>query len=482
MARWDFAIALDPAARKPLFAQIAGAIADAVRSGRLRPGDRLPGSRGLARSLGVHRNTVLAALDELAAEGWTESVAARGVFVSRALPDPALRRPAGRARSGPATARAGFDLLPVPARVDLAPPVDLLLVSGGAPDVRLVPTAAIARAYRSAMRLTPELLAYRGPEGHPRLRAALAMMLSATRGMTATADDLLITRGSQMGLDLVARTLLRPGDVVAIEALGYRPAWVALAHSGAELVPIPVDGEGLCVDALAELAARRPVRALYLTPHHQYPTTVTLSAGRRLALLELARRHRIAVVEDDYDHEFHYDGRPVVPLAASDDAGVVIYLGTLSKILAPGLRLGYMVAPRPFLDQAATHRTYVDRQGDQVLELAIAELLEDGEVQRHARRMRRIYQGRRDCLASALRDRLAGAARFTVPPGGMAMWVGIDAEVNRFARRCEKRGVCIYTARQLAFDGRVRPYVRLGFAAHDEAELKTAVARMAAAL
>ena len=251
-------------------------------------------------------------------------------------------------------------------------------------------------------------------------------MLAATRGLAAGPDDLLITRGSQMALELVARALVTPGDVVAVEAIGYVPARAAFALAGARLVPMPVDGQGLDVDALEALARRGPVRAVYLTPHHQYPTTVTLSPGRRLRLLEVARAHRIAVIEDDYDHEFHYDGRPVLPLASVDRAGVVVYVGTLSKILAPGLRIGYVVAPAPLLERLATLRAVLDTQGDPAIEDAVAELLEDGEVQRHVRRVRRIYRDRRDALADALRRDLAGHVSFDVPAGGVAFWARLD--------------------------------------------------------
>jgi hypothetical protein len=158
----------------------------------------------------------------------------------------------------------------------------------------------------------------------------------------------------------------------------YRPAWRTLADTGAELAPVPVDSQGLVVDALAELIERRPIRAVYVTPHHQYPTTVTLSAGRRMALLELARRRRFAIIEDDYDHEFHYEGRPILPLASADDSGVVLYVGTLSKVLAPGLRVGYLIAPRAIRDWVIALRFDIDRQGDRLGDRALAELIEDG--------------------------------------------------------------------------------------------------------
>jgi GntR family transcriptional regulator/MocR family aminotransferase len=499
MRGWELAVDLTSESEQPLFLRLARAISDDVRRGRLRPGDALPGSRTLARALGVHRNTVLAAYAELAAEGWITTAEAAGTFVSPALPDVEPRRAAGTTTRTTMPARLGFEL-----RRDARPQAlddaaarlldaradssnrrsKLMSLAGGVPDVRLLPTAPLARAYRRALRRQgPQLLGYGDARGHARLRTALASMLSALRGLAAGEDDVVLTRGSQMALDLVARALLAPGDVVAVEGLGYRPAWAALSSTGARLVPVPVDANGVDVDALAELAERAPLRAVYVTPHHQYPTTAVLAAGRRLRLLELARARHIAVIEDDYDFEFHYEGRPVLPLAASDRDGVVVYVGTLSKILAPSLRLGFLVAPPPLLERVTELRLAIDRQGDAVVECAVAELIEDGELQRHARRMRRVYQGRRDALAEALRRRLGGALAFDLPAGGMALWARADGiDVDAWATRARARGVAFHPARSFAFDGRSRPAMRLGFAAWSEAELTEAVRRLATAL
>jgi GntR family transcriptional regulator/MocR family aminotransferase len=249
-------------------------------------------------------------------------------------------------------------------------------------------------------------------------------------------------------------------------------------------LPIPVDRDGLDVDALAKTCEQNKVRAVYVTPHHQYPTMATLTAGRRLALLELARKQRFAIIEDDYDHEFHYEGRPVLPLASVDRAGVVIYIGTLAKILAPGLRLGYVVAPRALLERLAANRFYVDRQGDYAVEAAVAKLIDDGEVQRHARRARRIYHARRDFLVTALRRAFAQVLYFETPPGGMAIWAKADAQVDvdGWCERAAKRGVVFSPAGHFSFDSKPRQELRLGFAALDETELADAVKRLRASL
>ena len=485
-ATWTFSVALDSRSRDPIFLQIARAVADDVRRGRLKPGARLPGTRDLARTLGVHRNTVVAAYDELAAEGWIETAEAAGTFVSRSMPEVSPVR--FTAQQGPPgiPRRAGFSLsadgLP---SMHTPPGPRVLRMSGGIPDVRLVPGTALARAYRRAVtRHATDVLSYAEPQGHRRLRAALADMLAATRGVAAGADDVLVTRGSQMALDLTARSLVEPGDVVAFEALGYHPAWEAFRAHGAKLVSVPVDREGLDVAALAALARRGRVRAVYVTPHHQYPTMVTMSAARRLALLELARRERIAVIEDDYDHEFHFEGRPVLPLASADTAGVVIYVGTLAKILAPGPRLGYVVAPANVLERMTAHRYNLDRQGDRAVEHAVAELFEDGEIQRHVSRARRLYHARRDAVADAFRRRLGHAVTFDMPNGGLAFWTRVSPDVDPDAwhERALARGVIFLPGRVLDFAGRKIPFARFGYAPLDEREIAEAVRRLGQAL
>ena len=478
----DFVVALDPTSELPVYLQIARAIADDVRRARLRPGDALPGSRTLARTLKVHRNTVLAAYTELVAEGWVTTEMAGGTFVAN---DPPTHSRLGGLRSG---------LAPAPAYPLAAPLFNdnpptyrpgFLLLARGLPNVRLLPTVAIARAYRRVLaRDGRELLTYGHPRGHPRLRAALASMLSTARGIPASADTVLVTRGSQMALDLTARALFAPGDIVAVEALGQRASWNAFRYAGARLVPVAVDDDGIRVDALTEIVARHPLRAIYVTPQNQFPTTAVLSPERRVQLLSFAQRHRVVVIEDDYDHEFRYDGRPLMPLASGDRAGVVVYVGTLSKVLAPGLRVGFVVAPQPVIDRLAAIRIANDLQGDLAVQCAMAELFETGEFGRHIRRMRRTYRSRRDALAAALETELGNVVQFAVPAGGMALWARVaqGVDIDEWAHSASALGVIFRGGRPYAFADEPVPCTRLGFTFHNEAELRDAVRRMAVAL
>lgn len=467
----DTVLTLEPAdgTDVPLYVRIGRALVAEIVRGRLRPGARLPGSRSLAASLGVHRNTVLAAYAELVAEGWLAAQPSGGTFVSAHLPERAPKR-----FSSAAPLRASVPARPAFALGDDGGRGETFdfersRLASAVPDVRLVPRELLARAVRRVLKRKPGLLDYGDAFGEPALRHAVAQLGTAQRGLCAHADDVLITQGSQMALDLVARALVRPGDVVAVEALSYGPAREAFRRAGAQLLAVPVDARGMVVSKLEG----RGVRLVYVTPHHQYPTTVTLAPERRLALLALARRERFAIVEDDYDYEFHYEGRPVLPLASADTAGSVIYVGTLSKLLAPALRIGFVVAPRPLLGRLAALRSHADRHGDRVLQAAVAELIEDGELARHARRMRTVYQLRRDTFVDALERRLGGAIELTRPAGGMAVWFDAAAnlDVDAWSSRCAAHGLAFPTTRVFAVGAVDRAGGRWAFASSTEAEL-----------
>jgi GntR family transcriptional regulator/MocR family aminotransferase len=481
MGLWTFPVALGSQPGVPVYLLIARGIRADIERGRLLPGASLPGSRTLAKTLGVHRNTVLAAFRELQAEGW---ITTAGNLTRVAAPLPGPRPGALAPKAGP-PAGLGFDLepSPEPALVTGPLPPGTLAFHTGLPDLRLVPATLLARAFGRALR-TRALLGYGDPWGDPQLREALAGLLSGIRGLAAGAGRLMVTGGSQMGLDLVARTLLKPGDRVAVEDPGYPPAWVTLRAAGAVLLPLPVDAGGLRLEALEAELLRAPLRALYCTPQHQFPTTVTLEPGRRRRLLELAARHRFAVIEDDYDCEFPFDGSTVLPLASADPGGVVVHLGSLSKVLAPGLRIGFATGPAQVLEGLARRRCSADRQGNQVLERALAELLEDGELQRHVRKMFRVYRTRRAALAEALRSLLGGVVEFSLPTGGMGIWAAVDpaVDVAAWTARALARGVLPESGIQFDFHGRPRSNLRLGFSSLDEEELWEAVRRLRAAL
>ncbi|MEZ4319351.1 MAG: aminotransferase class I/II-fold pyridoxal phosphate-dependent enzyme [Myxococcota bacterium] len=461
------------ASEGPRYLALADAIVRDIRSGRLARGAVLPGSRVLAERLGLHRNTVLRSLTELTAQGWLTAVAGSGTRVAADLPvEPAS--------TGVPAVLAGFRL-PTrgPPALPLEPHTPFRFVAGQ-PDLRLLPLQSLARAYRRALAGRGRgLVDYGDPQGSYRLRSSLSGWLAAHRSLAIEPERLLLTRGAQQALYLAAHTLFEPGDRVAVEAYGYRPAWAALRSAGVELVPVPVDADGLDVEALRGIP---DLRGVYVTPHHQYPTGAMLSAPRREALLRLASEQRFCVLEDDYDHEFHWHGHPVAPLAARDRYGVVVYIGTLSKAFAPGLRVGWMSAPGDAITRLTHLRRLIDRQGDRVVEHAVAQLVDDGELQRHIRRMHRTYRERRSVLLERIAVDLPELVP-TDPPGGLGIWCAAPAiDVDAWQAEALKGGVLFQTAKAFRMDGQSEAAVRLGFPAHDPTEIRDGIGRLAGVL
>ena len=459
---------------------IAKTIRDAIAAGRLRPEEALPSSRALARQLGVHRNTVVAAYRELSAQGWIETRAAQGTFVAPRIGALSRRRvalhrasPFGRLKQ---VVSAG-DLLPLGG-------ADALHLGRTTPDPRLAPFEALGRAYRHVLRRGATFLSRPvDPRGEPRLREALALMLRRRRGLEVSAEEIVITRGSQMALDLIARGLLRKDEGVAVESFGYRPWWQSLQSRGCKLVPLKVDDEGMQCERLEAVHARTPLKAVYTTPHHQYPTAVSLSLPRRLALLDFARRFACIVIEDDYDFDFHYEGDSL-PALADEAPGHVLYVGTFSKLLHPAFRLGYIAAPVEVIDALAAERISLDGGGDPLLELAVARLMEEGELQRHVQTLHRVYRQRRDLLLRALHRHLPDVLRLRTPSRGMSLWAAIAPgyDVEAWKRRASGEGLRLATARDFAFDRRARPWMRLGFASLTPEEIEEAVEKAARTL
>lgn len=460
------ALELEPGHGGPLFLAIAEAIAGDIMRGRLRPGVRLPGTRALAQELGVHRNTVDSAYQELITQGWLRAEPARGTFVAQDLPQGLMAR----------TVR--------PAPVEPVVPQPVLTFSEGAPDPKLVPAKALARAFGRAL-MSPAFRAgadYGDPRGMLSLRQTLTTYLGSDRGVVTDPARLVITRGSQMALFLAAKAALSPGEVIAVENPGYPLAWGAFRAAGAVLRGVAVDAGGLNIDALeAALSCDPRIRAVYVTPHHQYPTTVTMGAARRLQLLELMKRHGLTLIEDDYDHEYRFEGRPVLPLAARAPVDLpLIYVGSLSKLLSPGIRIGYALAPEPLLSRMAEARAAIDRQGDAPLEAALAELIRDGDLGRHARKARRVYRARRDLLVELLSAHLGDRVSFDLPAGGLALWLRceeVSAEV--WAKRAEQAGLALLPGTRFAFDRSETQAFRLGYGALEEGQIARAVTILA---
>lgn len=397
------ALTLDAGSSMPLHRQIYFKIRNAILDGRLRPGTRLPASRVLSRDLSVSRNTVTTAFDQLVAEGYVEARTGAGSFVPDHLPrdqtsiDPeTVKRPADRSKATLSPSKRAVSLVSMAGEPAARKPF-----SPGLPEVQRFPFKEWARLLgRHWRRPTPDDLTGAAPGGDPRLCRAVADHLATARAVFCRPEQVIVTTGSRQALDLAARVLIDPGDPVWIEEPGYWPTAAVLGAAGARLASVPVDDEGLSVvDGLR--MAPNP-RLICISPSHQYPLGVTMSLGRRLDLLEAARAAGSFLLEDDYDSEYRYAGRPLAALQGLDQGGQVIYLGTFSKVMFPGVRLGYMVVPDHLLDTFLKVRILIDAHPSSIAQAALADFIEEGHLASHIRRMRPLYAERQAALIRAL--------------------------------------------------------------------------------
>ena len=478
-------LSIDKSLATPVFVQLSNQLGQLIRVGTLSAGQRLPGTRQLAHLLAVNRQTIVAAYDEATAQGWLESRPGSGTFVARHLPEVKPQKLTVASNALPKTDNTqpgyAFESLPFLARPVLTNSEGLRL-DDGFPDVRLAPLAELGRAYRSYFRWgnPQQHFGYGDTKGHPLLREQLSQYLNETRGLRTTPDNVLITRGSIMGLHLATQVLLRPGDVVVTGETTWAGATMNFLNAGATVLTIPIDAHGVDVDALAVLVEKTPVRLVSVTPHHHYPTTVTLRPDRRVRLLQLAEQHGFAILEDDYDYDFHYLSRPILPLASADRHGMVIYIGSLTKSVAPAFRIGYVVAPTALIDELARRRRIIDRQGDPMLEFAVGQLFRTGDLGRHFRKALRTYHARRDCFCDLLTTELRDRVQFTKPDGGLAVWATFDPAIDmkRVAERATQNGLHLANGLTHNPPDQVLNGTRLGFASSTETELEQSVAML----
>ena len=474
---------IDRSAAAPLQRQIYDGVRLAILRGRLRPGERVPATRVLARELGVSRLTVLASYDQLLHEGYLEGRVGSGTFVSHALPDDGLRAAPSRGR-----ARGADRATAAPRR---APPKER--DEGGHRPFRLslpaldrFPHVQWGRLVaRHARTMTRAHMGYGDPAGLGTLRLAVADHLRTARAVDCEAEQVLIVPGSQAGLRLCAALVCAPGDRVAVEEPGYRGAQVAIAATGATLVPVPVDQEGIDVVALEQRAARGgAIRAVYVTPSHQYPLGPSMSAARRLALIDWARRHDAWIVEDDYDSEYRFVSRPLGALQGMDRNGRVLYVGTFSKVLFPALRVGYLVVPPALLERAVVAREAMDLFPPTLYQLALADFLREGHFVRHLRRMHTLYVRRRQALLDGLERHCHGLVEVHNADAGLHLSTLLPRGVSdvEVVRRMAEQRLTATALSTCYLGGDRRNGLLLGFGGFSERTLVHGTATLAGVL
>lgn len=465
----------------PLHERIQRAIRTLILEGTLSHGKALPASRALATSLNVSRDTVEAAYSSLHAEGFIERQTGRGSFVSSSA---RFLKP--RIRQHPPTAETRKAKLSARGKViyesggirEFSSPRPL---APGIPETRQFPIPTWERLQRQVLKeYQHKILEQSPPQGMERLRRAIAEYVNLERGTRASAEQVIVLTSSQQALALCSHVLLDNGESIVIEDPTYQGAHKAFKAAGLYPVPVPLDEKGISVDALNSLT--EPARAIYLTPSHQYPTGVTLSLDRRLAVIDWANRHAAWIIEDDYDSEFHYEGKPMACLQGLDAYNRTIYIGTFTKSLFPGLRIAYMIVPSELTEPFTMARTLMDGHTASITQLTLAKFLEGGHFGAYIRKMRNVYVARRDKLASLMDEYLSDYVVYTTPAGGMQMPCHLrhglsEKDIAAAARRAD---IDILGLTGLYAGSPVSTGFLMGFAAYTEREIEDTVKKLAA--
>jgi GntR family transcriptional regulator/MocR family aminotransferase len=460
--------------RHDLAGEIYRQLRAAILDGRLQGGEALPPTRELAGRLSVSRTTVLSAYDRLIGEGFATAKVGAGTFVGDSLA-PAQRR--GRPRTTALQPTRGWDRVRLPTEMWHPAEFDF---RAGIPDARLFPYRTWRRLLGREFRPTSD---GRGrhchPAGDPGLRDAIVHQIGSSRGVRADADDVVVTNGTQQAVDLIARVLLKPGDRVAVEDPGYGPPRHLLASLGLRVAGVPVDGEGLTVDAIPA-----DTRLVYVSPSHQFPLGTSMSLRRRLALLDWANRNGAAIVEDDYDSEFRYSGRPIEPLHLLDKHGRVIYVGSFSKTMLPTLRLGFLVAQPSLRTALEAAKFLADWHSPLETQAAMGRFIADGLFARHIRRTRSVYQRRHELVVDHL-TRFFGDL-LEVVPSSVGLHIAAYApgstvgETEAALQRAAEVGVECQPLSMFAAGESRRAGLVLGYGAIDTEQIEGGLSRLRA--
>jgi len=465
-------ITIDKSSNVPVYIQIRDALRTFIQEGILKPGVKLPSTRALAKYLAVHRQTVVAGVDELIAEGWLVTRGRKGTFVRQELP--VVR----------AVRLGGYRKYPNAVNFPYKKGVALFYNSSslhgfddGFPDSRETPMKELGKAYaRTLVEKSRRNLLSRisDPLGNGFLREQLTVEFNVHRGLSIDSSNVLITQGTQMSLFSIASLLLDKGDNVIVSSPNYMNADRCFVDCGANLLKVQTDKNGIIVEQIASLCKKRKIKCLYLTPHHHDPTTVTLSIERRIKILRLAEQYGFAIIEDDYDYDFHYQNRPVMPLASSDKTGHVIYIGSFAKSLSHHCKVGFVIAPGPFIRDLAKFRDRFDRPGDAVLEQSVGTLMKDGTLATYLKKAVNTYRERRDVTFELFKSELSNYMYCDLPSGGLAFWAIFEDRISleEVSKKC--REYHLYFPDGKFYNG-AKNGCRLGFASMNIIEMRQAV-------
>lgn len=471
-------IQLDKNSSTPIYLQLSQQIINSIQRGVLNAGNRLPGTRMIANSLQLNRNTIVSVFDELQAQGWIEIIPNKGTFVLKQFDNPIIKKPYKTSiaiEKYPATTgysvSQSYTLDYVPTDYNTT-----YFLTDGTADLRLNRFKQLSYQYTASMNRKSTLrnLARFNDFGRLFFKEQLSNFLNQTRGLHISKDNILINRSSEMSIYLLSRIMIKENDKVVVAEWSNPTINMTFANAGAKMVTIPLDDEGIQIDQLHEYVKKHPIRLVYITPHHHYPTTVTLSAARRINLLQLAQKHNFIIIEDDYDYDFHYEKTAVLPIITADTTGMVIYTGTFGKSLAPSFQTSFIVAPENLIIELNKYQRMLDRQGDNIMEQALGEMIEEGNIHRHIKKSIKVYRSRRDTMCNQLDLHFGNSITYKKPTGGLAVWVEFNSSVPlyKIAEVSKKHNLTI--PKEILFQNKKTTAIRIGFGhLNDEEIIKT---------
>ena len=480
---WNLKLELQKDANRAIYLQIAQKIIDEIQTGRLPPSSVMPGTRELARTLNVNRKTTVLAYEELISQGWLATEKRRGTFVAENLGSiPGFNAPSRLA------AHEKESVAPTPlmdAEIEHFKQASWVDFTEATADNRMTPLETFARAFRKALLVaTRSNHQLNNPQGYQALRSAIAAMVNMEKNFRIDAEQICVLSSSQMAIFILARVLGRPGDCVAFERLSNPLSRQAFESCGARLEYVDIDRHGLDIEQIASLASEQKIRAVYVTPQHQFPTTVMMSQERRQELYRLAELHDFYIIEDDREHESYFDETLPFPIASLDNSERTIYLGSLSSVLSPALQISYLIGGRDLIAQCKAEKKLIDCQNKQLFEYAVAELIASGEIQRQRRKLGRVFAERRQLMQELLRQELGQQVDFDMPRGGLAYWLRFrqPVDMQALARHALEEKVKFSQGSEYSPDKSDVQAVRLGFANLNQTELTSGLKRFKRAL
>lgn len=480
---WNLKLELQKDADQAIYLQIAQKIIDEIQTGRLPPSSVMPGTRELARTLNVNRKTTVLAYEELISQGWLATEKRRGTFVTDNLGSiPGFNAPSRLA------AHEKESVAPTPlmdAEIEHFKQASWVDFTEATADNRLTPLETFARAFRKALLVaTRTNHQLNNPQGYQALRSAIAAMVNMENNFRIDADQVCVLSSSQMAIFILARVLVRQDDCVVFERLSNPLSRQAFETCGANLKYVDIDRHGMDIEQIASLAREQKIRAVYVTPQHQFPTTATMTQERRNELYRLAELHDFYIIEDDREHESYFDETLPFPIASLDHSERTVYLGSLSNVLSPALQISYLIGGRELIAQCKAEKKLIDCQNKQLFEYAVAELIASGEIQRHRRKLGMVFAERRQLMQELLRQELGQQVDFDPPKGGLAYWLRFrqPVDMEALARHALEEKVKFSQGSEYSPDKSDVQAVRLGFANLNQTELKSGLKRFKRAL